>query len=102
MNISGIDGTSPQKNKTFELKETTQEVKQQSIFSDKNGNNIVDAEDFENNEALLSIVKNAGWLNNTWDEVGKFINDIYHKRHPYSLEAVFLLHHRKPLLSHRC
>lgn len=50
-------------NRSLKSKAEKKTHKPNCIFNDANGNETVDAQDFGNNEALVSIVIRAGWLN---------------------------------------
>ena len=71
INSLSIPGTN-----TVPSAKTTQETDEPSIFmhKDRDGDNIVDADDFGGNEAVIEIVQRNGWLGKAWDVVGNALN----------------------------
>lgn len=75
INASSMSGTNSLSSNDG-AKQTNKQTNEPSIFmhKDSNNNNIVDAEDFGGNEAVVEIVQRNGWLGKAWDAVGEALN----------------------------
>ena len=84
--LSGNCGSIPEKQQRVE-QESNQNNKSIFLYKDKDGDEHVNAADFDNNQALINIADHNGWLNKTWENVGESLNRLLKFVNPEKIQS---------------
>ena len=90
MHVNKTDKIEQNNNNIIDIQSSSQQQPQASVFGDgfrdKNGNDFVDSFDFDNDEEVIKMVKNAGLMGQLWKDVEDKVNSLLKKSNIWTVQ----------------